>query len=81
MNRMGKLDCLDLDRIDGTPRLRSRSNSINRVQSETRCEDKVRLELLLGLSLSLEPLNNIETLLSMIYKSVMNFFPELKLYT
>jgi len=40
MNRMGKLDCLDLDRIDGTPRLRSRSNSINRVQSETRCEDK-----------------------------------------
>ena len=45
INKMGKLDCLNLDRIDGTPRLRSRSNSINQVQSENHREDEVRLVL------------------------------------
>jgi len=40
INKMGKLDCLNLDRIDGTPRLRSRSNSINQVQSENHREDE-----------------------------------------
>ena len=46
INRMGKLDCLNLERIDGTPGLRSRSNSINQVQSDSHREDEVRLVLL-----------------------------------
>ena len=43
MERMEKLNRMDIDRMDRpTERLvRSRSNSIRRVQSETRCEEKV----------------------------------------
>ena len=42
MDQMGKLDCLDLDKMDGTPLAQSQSNSINPVQSE----DEVRFILL-----------------------------------
>jgi len=35
MNQMQKLHCMDLDRMDRTPLVRSRSNSIHRVQSDS----------------------------------------------
>ena len=43
MDQIQKLHCMDTDRRDGTPLVRSRSNSIHRVQSESdgRCKEEV----------------------------------------
>ena len=45
MDQIQKLHCMDTDRRDGTPIVRSRSNSIHRVQSESdgRCKEEVRI--------------------------------------
>ena len=45
MDQIQKLHCMDIDRMDGTPIVRSRSDSIHRKQPESdgRCKDEVRI--------------------------------------